>query len=179
MKYQRRPDDRHRTSTSERPRSQSPGPSPSALRTMMIVHQELNQIAEAASLLMKRLGFQQKLLLQRGAFQVTGQGMDQNLVADVFAEPGLPRRGILTGMQVLFQHTHEPLTHARVQRSFLPPHLQRNRRLTIGFVEGFGPDLESFQALQENVGSSVWQWLHADQPANASHSKHGRIAVIV
>src|SRR5262245_18238042 len=118
---------------------------------MMIVHQELNQIAETASLLMKRLGFQQKLLLQRSAIQVTGECMDQNLVADVFAETGLPRRGIFAGMQVLFQHTHESQTHARVQRSFFPSHLQRNSRLTIGYVEGFGSDLESFQALQQNV----------------------------
>jgi hypothetical protein len=39
---------------------------------MMIVHQELDQIAEAASLLMETGGFQQELLFQRGAIQVRG-----------------------------------------------------------------------------------------------------------
>ena len=64
--------DRRKTWKDERRRSQSPRASPPALRPMMIVHQELDQIAEAASLLMESGGFQQELLFQRGAIQVRG-----------------------------------------------------------------------------------------------------------
>ena len=54
-----------------------------------------------------------------------------------------------------------------------------NRRFAIGFVEVFFGNLAPFEPLQQDVGATVRQGLHAHDPSDAERGIDRRIPIVV